>query len=91
MVLSAHLILEAKEEKNPRDRILIGTLDLQGMKKACAKAELIVRNFPQLSANLEMAADSSMIYESILRTGRGRTSKPLMEFVQFGKPKGSVP
>lgn len=91
MVQSAPLMLEAKKEKSPRDRISIGTLDLQGMKKACAKAEPIARNFLQVSANLEIAADSSMIYENILRTGRGRTSKPLVEFVRFGKPKGSVP
>lgn len=58
-------MLEAKKEKNPRDRISIGTLDRQGMKKAYAKVEPIARNFLQVSANLEMAADSSMIYESI--------------------------
>lgn len=65
MVLSAHPMLEAKKEKNLRDRISIGTLDRQGMKKAYAKVEPIARNFLQVSANLEMAADSSMIYESI--------------------------
>lgn len=90
MVLSALPMLEAKKEKNPGDRISIGTLDLQGTKEAYAKAEPIARNFLQVSANLEMAADSSMIFESILRTGRGRISKPSVEFVQFGKPKGSV-
>lgn len=90
MVLSAHPMPEAKKEKNRRDRTSIGTSDLQGMKKAYVRAGLIARNFLQVSANLEMAAGSSMIYESISKTGRGRTSKPLVEFVQFGKPKGSV-
>lgn len=91
MVLSAHPIPEAKKEKNRRDRTSIGTLDLQGTKKAYARAGPIARSFLQVSANLEMAVDSSMIYESISKTGSGKTSKPLVEFVQFGKPKGSVP
>lgn len=91
MVLSAHPMPEAKKEKNQRDRTSIGTSDLQGMKKAYARAGLIAQNSLQVSANLEMAADSSMIYESILKTGKGRTSKPLVEFVPFGKSKGSVP
>lgn len=91
MVLSAHPMPEAKKEKNPGDRISVGTLDPQEMRKAYARAGPIARNFLQVSANLEMAADSSMIYESILKTGSGRTSKPLVGFVQFGKPKGSAP
>lgn len=85
MVLSAHPMPEAKKEKNRRVRTSIGTLDLQGMKKAYARAGPIAQNFLQVSANLEMVADSSMIYESILKTGKGRTLKPLVGFVQFGK------
>lgn len=81
---------EAKKEKNRRDRTSIETSDLQGMKKAYARAEPIAQNFLQVSANSEKAADSSMIYESISMTGRGKTLKPLVEFVQFGKPKGCV-
>lgn len=90
MVLGAHPMPEAKKKKNRRDRTSIGTSDLQGMKKAYARAGPIAQNFLQVSANLEMAADSSMIYESILKTGKGGTSKPLVEFVQSGNSKGSV-